>query len=147
MTLISNLLVFFVCLFFFIYKNSTNWIVCYYSAAQWHQLKGTAVQLCVLWHPEQHREVSLKMKVHKSSECHVKRSLSEFEFKIMFCFCCFRSLDWLKHTPPASRRPPCLKFLPGSSFSQLLYYENVNFWLAASNAGMVFISTVFIALL
>lgn len=37
------------------------WIcVCYYSGARWNQVKATALQLCLWWHPEQHPEVSLR---------------------------------------------------------------------------------------
>lgn len=44
--------------------------VCYYSGTRWNQVKGTAVQLCLWWHPEQHPEVSLR-KVYQSPECPV----------------------------------------------------------------------------
>ena len=35
-------------------------ICCNYSAARWNQVKGTAVQLCLWRHPEQHPDISNK---------------------------------------------------------------------------------------
>lgn len=68
----------------------------------------------------------------------------------LFLFLYCRSYDQLKgaYTQPASRRPPCLKFLPGSSFSRLLcFFWKCKCWTNSIKCWHDFISTIFIALL